>query len=193
MNISIFNKDDFETNVWSGGTTTQLYISPASAVYAKRNFDVRISTASVSVKESSFTPLPGVKRKLMVLDGEMVIKHDKHYTKQLKSFEVDAFNGDWQTSAMGMCTDFNVMTRGQTESELSALSLSKGKGQDLRFEAEYGTLCLYLLSGGASIEINKAKLHLTVGDLLILEDAKSCVFPMQANANCQMVITKIKQ
>ena len=192
MNISIFNRKDFETKEWSGGTTTQLYISPANASYIERNFNVRISTAKVEAEESSFTPLPGVNRKLMILDGEIEITHENQYSKHLKSFDVDAFSGDWKTSSVGTCTDFNVMTSGQMQSELFALHLKAEASSELKYKKEYSMLCLYLLSGRVSIEINKAKLHLSESDLLILEDANSCLFPLHAYEDSQLVVTQIK-
>ena len=53
MNITILSKSDYITSNWSGGSTTQLFISPATASYAERNFDFRISSAKVEVAAST--------------------------------------------------------------------------------------------------------------------------------------------
>ena len=108
MKTTILTPQQFTTSEWSGGSTTQLYIFPATATYAARDFELRISTAKVEVAASTFTALPGVQRKLMILEGAITITHEGQYSKHLKPFEVDEFSGDWKTTAVGTCTDFNV-------------------------------------------------------------------------------------
>lgn len=71
MIIEHIKASDLITNNWSGGTTTQLAIYPKDAEYKKRNFLFRISTATVETKESEFTKLPGVSRKL-------ILKHEEN-------------------------------------------------------------------------------------------------------------------
>ena len=53
---------DFVTSTWSGGTTTQLAIAPEGAVYAERSFLWRVSSATVELETSDFTPLPDYNR-----------------------------------------------------------------------------------------------------------------------------------
>jgi environmental stress-induced protein Ves len=70
MTIEHYKNSDLIINNWSGGITTQLAIYPKDANYKKQNFQFRISTATVEIEESVFTKLPGVSRKLMILNGE---------------------------------------------------------------------------------------------------------------------------
>ena len=51
-------KDDYVVSQWSGGTTTQLAIAPSGAQYGDRAFLWRLSSATVDLEESDFTPLP---------------------------------------------------------------------------------------------------------------------------------------
>jgi environmental stress-induced protein Ves len=97
------------TTSWSGGTTAQLFIFPEDAVFAQRNFDFRISTATIDVEESTFTLLPNYNRLLSVLDGNLEIIHQGKYSKKLQKFEKDCFHGSWQTSGKGKARDFNVI------------------------------------------------------------------------------------
>jgi environmental stress-induced protein Ves len=127
MHCEIISSDNFERNQWAGGTTTQLFIYPLQAEYKKRNFSFRISTATVELETSQFTKLPGISRKLMVLEGKMKLVHENQYTKELTKFEVDSFNGDWNTTSQGKCTDFNLMTIGKSQGELAALRIEKNK------------------------------------------------------------------
>ncbi len=109
--MKIYPFSDQETRLWSGGTTTELLIYPQDASYAARDFDFRISTATVEVEESDFTDLSGFQRYLLVLEGELLINHARHYEKQLKQLESDAFDGSWRTRSKGKVRDFNVIFR----------------------------------------------------------------------------------
>ena len=76
MRIRLIRKGEQKEGVWAGGTTTQLAIGPEGADYAARRFDWRISTARVERDESDFTPLPGFRRILMILEGSVHLTHD---------------------------------------------------------------------------------------------------------------------
>src|SRR5690606_30789549 len=99
LKTSILSPQHFLTTKWSGGSSTQLYIFPANASFTERNFELRISTAKVEVEESTFTALPGIHRKLMILEGEISINHEGQYRKHLKPFNVNNFSGDWKTTS----------------------------------------------------------------------------------------------
>ncbi len=117
----------FKSNKWAGGLTTQLFIYPPTSDYQQLIFSFRISTATVTTEKSDFTILPGVSRKLMVLDGEITLYHENHHTKQLHKFDIDIFEGAWKTSSHGKCTDFNLMTTGKTIGELEAVIIKKSQ------------------------------------------------------------------
>ncbi|HNR03775.1 MAG TPA: HutD family protein [Bacillota bacterium] len=108
--IRIIRKSEGKVSTWSGGTTTQLYIYPENAVYADRNFRWRLSSAKVAADESTFTPLPGISRILMIIEGEVEIEHQGHHRTVLKAFEKDSFSGDWTTICKGKAADYNLMT-----------------------------------------------------------------------------------
>ena len=71
MRIRLIRKEDQPTGTWAGGTTTQLAIGPEGADYASRRFEWRISSARVDLDASDFTPLPGFRRILMILEGNV--------------------------------------------------------------------------------------------------------------------------
>ena len=73
--IQLYRKEHFTAARWAGGTTTQLLILPPDGSYAERTFWVRLSTATVEQARSTFTPLPGIQRELMVLAGSVVLEH----------------------------------------------------------------------------------------------------------------------
>lgn len=110
MNSFKIKHGGYSETAWSGGTTTQLWIWPEDAEYAKRNFTWRVSTARVECEESDFTHLPGVERCLMILDGSVTLSHEGHYEKELRRYDQDNFSGDWHTKSRGRARDFNLMT-----------------------------------------------------------------------------------
>jgi len=191
MNITLLTNQDYQTSEWSGGSTTQLYISPANSLYADRNFDFRISSAKVEAPESTFTALPGVNRKLMVLEGEVTVNHKDKYSKTLKPFEIDTFSGDWNTSAKGICTDFNLMTTGNLTSELSHMQLLANHYKTLTIEGNYHTVCLYLHSGSIYAEINNKLYNLKKESLLILNNINIFSFHLHAHKRSELIVSKI--
>lgn len=113
MEMEKVSKRNCPATSWSGGTTTQLAIWPSDASYTDRNFEWRISTASVDVPESDFTLLPGYQRILMVLKGSLQMIHqtpDGERTVALNQFEQSSFDGSWPTTGRGEVVDFNIMT-----------------------------------------------------------------------------------
>lgn len=191
MKITVLTNSDYQTSNWSGGSTTQLYISPAHASYAERNFDFRISSAKVEVPESSFTALPHVNRKLMVLDGELTVNHKDKYSKTLQKYEVDTFSGGWETTAKGICTDFNLMTTGNLTSELSHMQLLANHYKTLIVEENYHTVCLFLHSGSIYVEINNKLYNLKKESLLVLSNINIFSFYLQAHKRSELIISKI--
>lgn len=125
--IEIRTKKSFSVLPWSGGTTTELYIHPAKGSYAQRFFDFRLSMATIEVEHSEFTPLPGISRKTLILEGEIQLQHEDQDAFPLQKFEVASYEGGWRTSSDGMCTDFNLMTQGTTKGNLEGRVLENGE------------------------------------------------------------------
>lgn len=191
MSYTIITADKFNTINWSGGTSTQLYIYPETADYALRNFDFRLSTAKVEVDKSDFTPLSGISRKIMILDGEIKISHKNHHIKKLQQFDVDAFEGDWQTSSVGICTDFNLMTKGKIEGELSSLSLAKEQTIDFPITNKNSKVLIYLYSGKISITDKGNEYDLNQSDLLIIDNKIRSNIKLKASQDSRLIISKV--
>lgn len=118
MSWRVTRRDAFTASVWSGGKTTELYIFPADGSYAERRFAVRVSSATVELEESTFTALPGFRRRIMPLQGQLHLCHENRYDVALAPYAVDTFDGGWSTRSVGRCTDFNVMTAEGWDSSL---------------------------------------------------------------------------
>lgn len=122
IDITLFRRQELRPTRWSGGETTQLCIYPREADYEKRNFAFRISTATVDVEQSDFTPLPGFTRLIMPLEGELRLEHRDHHAVLLKPFRQDRFQGGWETRSYGKCTDFNLMLAAGWAGRMEAVS-----------------------------------------------------------------------
>jgi len=190
MSFTIIRADKFKTINWSGGTSTELYIYPEIADYGLRNFDFRLSTAKVEIEKSEFTPLPGVSRKIMILDGQIEISHKDQYHKYLKEFDMDEFKGDWQTSSVGICTDFNLMTRGKTKGELSSLALIKNQTIDLPTNNP-SKVFIYLYSGKITFNDNGKDYTVNQGDLLMIENSVNKNLKLMAFESSNLIISKL--
>lgn len=109
MRLKQFQSSDYRKTVWSGGETTQLLLLPEHAVYEVGQFDCRISSATITVDESTFTVLPGYDRIILSLDNPLALQHNGGVTVTLTPLAHHHFLGDDTTKSFGKCTDFNVI------------------------------------------------------------------------------------
>lgn len=113
MQILHLTQKDYKTSQWSGGTTTELLIWPEGADYSKREFGVRISSATVELAESDFTLLPGVMRYITPLSGGFTLTHPGEAPVIMGPMDAPyRFSGETSTHCVGRATDFNLMLKG---------------------------------------------------------------------------------
>ncbi|NVJ46483.1 MAG: HutD family protein [Cytophagia bacterium] len=169
-------KNHITTN-WSGGETTELYIYPENAQYKTGNYLFRLSTATVEVEESTFTPLWGVDRTLMVLEGEMKLVHEGYHEALLGPLYSDQFKGDWITRSEGKCVDFNLMCKGETKGEVKGYNLSEGENLSLDLNGRMNFIFVYQgmieIDGIAVEEGNLSILDTNSNSASILANEKS--------------------
>ena len=158
----IITPQQWKTTNWSGGTTSELYISPNNAAFKKGNYALRISIATVEIEESTFTPLKNVDRVLTVLDGEIELHHEGHHSSLLKQYEQDCFKGDWTTKSIGKVRDFNVMTI-NNEVKTTVLKFSENDRRLVK-KNEF-----YFIAEG-SVILNQQKLEKDVSFILEKDD-----------------------
>ena len=113
MKLQHLTAKDFRTSTWSGGTTTELYLYPENGSYGARDFLFRISSATVDLDESDFTPLQGVERYITPLTGSFVLTHPQQPPVVLEPLSAPyRFSGGIPTHCVGRATDFNLMLKG---------------------------------------------------------------------------------
>ena len=149
---------DFVTTTWSGGKTTQLAIAPDGASYAERAFLWRISSATVELEASDFTPLPDYDRLITTLQGEIDLSHDDAAWLHLRPYEVHRFDGGAATRSRGRCTDFNLMLRKQAvDGSMDALILHSGSkliasGRRTPEGRSYAAILVFCASGSILVQ-----------------------------------------
>lgn len=166
--IELIKKEEQKTSIWSGGTTTELFIYPKGSEYKKLDFGWRLSSAKVIDEESTFSHLPNIWRHIMTLDGNLKLIHKNHHSIDLSPFEVDSFSGNWTTQSYGKVTDFNLMLANDYTGNIDTLYLKK----DIEFSIDKDLShveAFYALEKNTFISINKEEyIKLDEKDLLVI-------------------------
>ena len=161
--ITRLHRGNYKTTEWSGGTTTELSIAPEGAVYADRDFEWRLSSATVEVEESNFTPLPDYNRIIMTLKGGIRLSHNGGEWLTLPEFTTHSFDGGDETVSVGKVIDFNLMLRkGVCGGAVIPYALKDGEevrtDRDLQAEApNYSTVMFYCYEGTALVVLVDGK------------------------------------
>jgi len=191
MKIDILKAADFKTTKWAGGSTTELYIHPPTANYAGRNFDFRISSATVEIEQSNFTKLPEVSRQLMVLSGSIKVSHKNHHAVQLRKNDIDSFEGNWETTAVGTCVDFNLMTKGQNKGKISSIAVSEEKTLNFKLDATCEFIIFYAYDGKLQVDFSSEMRNVNQGELLVIQHPINEVVKLQSPENCALAVVYI--
>ena len=163
-NITLLKSNDFKVSDWSGGKTKQLYLSPPTGHYGKREFDYRLSTATVELAESQFSDLSGFHRILMSLDHALHLHNASRQEETvLAPFTPYFFEGSDSITSRGTCTDFNLIYSDHYQGQMLAISDREELSQDEAIQF------IYALSNLMVTGTNLPSLNLETGQLLIVE------------------------
>lgn len=171
----LIKKSSHKTAQWAGGTTTELAIYPPHSSYEARNFRWRLSTAKVLQRETVFTSLPGYRRILMVLEGAMVLAHEREHIANLASYGKDKFDGSWTTHCIGTGRDFNIMLGEGCEGNLDMIDDNESHAIKAVFDKLHtvGFFCADSMSPVKSVlTLGEKEFFLTLspGDLLLISN-----------------------
>ena len=163
-NITLLKSSDFQVSDWSGGKTKQLYLSPPTGHYGKRDFDYRLSTATVELAESQFSDLSGFHRILMSLDHTLHLHNASRQEETvLAPFTPYVFEGSDSITSRGTCTDFNLIYSDHYQGQMLAISDREELSQDEAIQFIYALSDLMVTGTGLP------SLNLETGQLLIVE------------------------
>ena len=162
--INLLRANDFQVSDWSGGKTKQLYLSPPTGHYGKREFDYRLSTATVELAESQFSDLSGFHRILMSLDHTLHLHNASRQEETvLAPFTPYVFEGSDSITSRGTCTDFNLIYSDHYQGQMLAISDREELSQDEAIQFIYALSDLMVTGTGLP------SLNLETGQLLIVE------------------------
>jgi hypothetical protein len=99
---------------------------------AARNFEVRVSSATVDADMSVFSNFAGFTRHITPLSGELRLVHDGNDERALRPGDIHTFDGGAHTVSHGKCVDFNLIHSIQWEGKMAyireegSVSFSRG-------------------------------------------------------------------
>ncbi len=105
-------------------------------------------------------------------------------------FDVDTFQGDWHTTSVGQCVDFNVMTTNNRQSELYMHALFAQQSATIIIDNPWQHLFIYLLNGNLSVNIDSKTYHLSAKHLLAAESTNGHTIQLVAQEDSRVVIVK---
>lgn len=193
MQYRIITPEEYETGVWSGGTTTQLAIYPPGASYADRNFIFRLSSATVDTEQSEFTHLPDYDRWLMIFEGRARLVHSSEREVAINPYEYDAFDGGVSTVSFGRVTDYNLMLRKGGTGSMKAIGLDENiKEIRIMPQGEYqsGFAGIFLRGEYAQITLCGEPLKLENGCQLLVLFSGTETVSLDISGNGTVVITQ---
>lgn len=171
MKIEKITKKNFKSSQWSGGVTTELFLYPQNGDYAKRDFQIRISSATVEVEKSVFTSLPGVQRWITTLEGDIKLCHAGHYERLLKPFEIETFPGDWETTSYGKAVDFNLMLNQGGDGTMDCLEIPIGKCVTLELlPEEWNAMVLFAAGGSFDVVCREKRVRVPFFEAAVLKE-----------------------
>lgn len=162
MKLEIIKQQDCATTNWSGGTTTQLFISPAGASVTD-DFIFRISSATVENGSSVFSNFTGYNRFLTILQGKMLISHNSGKKKYIGEFEPVFFDGADITasSVTERIVDFNIIWKKDIKDNVKVGIVHDNECLNLN-----GTIFIYNFLDNTRVYINSTEYLLTSKQLL---------------------------
>lgn len=123
----LLSKNNALLSKWSGGTTAQLMIFPKSSEYKNRDFDYRISVATIDDETSTFTSLPAYHRYMIALSDKIHII-DNGENVILNKCELYEFEGYNNVQSFGKAVDLGIMCRrGICHADIRILAYEMGE------------------------------------------------------------------
>jgi environmental stress-induced protein Ves len=126
----------------------------------------------------------------MILDGQMNLAHEGQHKSQLSKYDIDRFDGGWNTTSSGTCVDFNLMLRNDLKGDVEGLELAPNTVQKYEFD-ERVSLFFYLVSGELKIALDEDDHDLTAGDLLCLDPNECFEIELISISGCELAVVKI--
>ena len=170
MKINVLSSSQYKVSTWAGGKTRELFLFPPGATYKVGEFDYRISSATIELDISKFSPLDGYHRLITPLSEELkLINLTENVSVSKFSYDVYKFEGSDQVESQSRCVDFNLIYSDDYEGQL--FPLNQKESLELTRNSTYLLYATQNLS--LSIEKDEQDIeHLTVckDDAVLIQD-----------------------
>lgn len=168
MKEKLVKKEEFITTKWAGGETTQLAIYPEDSVFLHKDFLWRISSATFTSTESRFSDFTGYQRYILPLKGELFLKHNRLYNRNLKEYDVEYFDGAWETSSKNSIDliDYNFIVKSGYLSKMQLINNSMNDEELIICKSEIVT---FFSADEFIIELDGEKREIKGSSLYIIE------------------------
>lgn len=137
MSYRVIDHHDYKITKLTNVDTIELFIYPEDSHFLDRNFDIRISAAKMYQQVTTFTPLAGYSRELILLFGKIKLEHfeeDSIREKELLPYEKDSFSGDYKTLNYGISEDFNLIYKNELNPAPTLSVIKHGEKQSLHLK-----------------------------------------------------------
>lgn len=173
MKIYTISKDSVKPAIWDGGETYEYFIHPINSSYQNKDFQFRVSYATINKVPSIFTKFGNYDRFLVMLGGDLKISRNS-FSESYNEHEVFNFDSNDEIKSFSKGRDFNLMvSKNITKANVEILDTEINSNK--RFLVFYGLFDTVLL-------INKVSHTLGVNDCLIVD-----------NSNEKRVLVEINQ
>ena len=183
MQYQIIKREDFIVHRWSGGTTSEIFLFPPSSCWEKKDFQIRISSADCRVDGAPYSDFTGFTRHILPLRGSMHMFHEGHHEVLLNPFDVDIFDGSWNTHHIGKAVDFNLLYSENWTGRLKPLL----QNESIKIEKS-GIIGFYAVED-AEILSRDFSVEVPAGDFIVFNDInEATVFSIKAALHGPCVI-----
>ncbi len=172
--MKIVRKVQVLPSEWKGGKTYEYVIFPADSAYVNRNFDFRISSASIEQIPSDFTQFVGYQRYLIMLDGELNVLHNE----KERVFECNTlfkFDSNDCVRSFSLGNDFNLMLKDGIDAQVEVVT-------DRELTADSAFVLIFALTD-SEVNIGGEVMHLSTSDCVWTE-TKGMNFVAELSGKC---------
>ena len=194
MRATRLTRSDYRRMRWKNGLgwTSEVAISPGDADFASGTFDWRLSIAEVEA-DSDFSPLPGVDRTIVLIEGAGMTLRTPHGEALLeRRGQMHSFAGEDVVSCRligGACRDFNVMVR---RGRLAAKVLFRPLvGPMVFFDEPAATWAIHVVGGHARLQNTSTPMELAQGDTLMLEPGETDVRQRVLDGGGELLLVRL--
>ncbi len=185
MTARVIKKNEFVVHGWSGGTTAEIFCFPPSSSWERKDFEIRISSADCRLDGAPYSDFTGYTRHITPLKGHMHMVHEGHHSVCLEPYDVDIFDGSWQTHHTGLAIDFNLLHTKDWNGKMYAVD-----AHDTVIVAA-DTISGFYAVCDLTVTVNQDDFYLKEGDFLLLEpasQARTIHLKVQVQGTCAMAV-----